>query len=298
MPGRRKRWEAMLAVAALLSLPGGALAHDDRPTGWIIFHAGAEGRQRLVRKNVLAGAQRDLTPRAQGLGNPSGARAGGRVAFQRAGDIWALDLKTRSTANLTRSEPYDGCPWMFPDGSRIVFDGIRAGRSDIFLMAGDGTNVRQLTRGPGNHACPAVSPDGRMVAFVSDRDGQMEIYLLDLITGVERRLTDDPEADMDPAFSPDGRRIAFTSDRRGKFEIYEMNLDGTGLRRLTEARSRRRSWRRGRGSRRRPVPAPRRPRRRGRSPARSAWLRRCVPPCRRTPSSTSSRGRATARRWR
>jgi len=231
----QREWLLALVAGAILSLAGETPAQDDRPTGWIVFHAGGEGRQRIVWKDVLTGEQRDLAPAVLGQGNPSAPRTGGRVAYQRAGDIWALDLKTGRAVNLTRSEPYEGCPWMSGDGTGIAFDGIRAERSEIFLMAGDGSEVRQLTRGPGNNACPALSPDGRLIAFVSDRDGQMEIYLFDLNTGVERRLTDHPGADMDPAFSPDGTRIAFTSDRRGKFEIYEMNLDGSGLRRLTEA---------------------------------------------------------------
>lgn len=235
MPGCRRRWGVIVAVAVLLSLPRGGLADEDRPTGWIIFHTGAEGRQRLVWKDATTGEQRDLAPAVLGQGNPSAPRTGGRIAYQRAGDIWALGLKTGRAVNLSRSETYEGCPWMSGDGTRIAFDGIRAERSEIFLMAGDGSEVRQLTRGPGNNACPALSSDGRLIAFVSDRDSQMEIYVLDLNTGIERRLTDHPGTDMDPAFSPDGTRIAFTSDRRGKFEIYEMNLDGSGLRRLTEA---------------------------------------------------------------
>ncbi|MGH2659932.1 MAG: hypothetical protein ACRDHS_09770 [Actinomycetota bacterium] len=232
----RREWGLSLLAWALLAPTGKASAQEDRPTGWIVFHAGAAGRHRLVWKDVLTGAERELVPAMLGQGNPSAARTGDRVAFQRAGDIWAVDLKSGRTANLTRTERYEGCPWVSGDGSLIAFDGIRDGRSDIFLIMGDGSGVRPLTRGPGNHACPALSPDGKRVAFVSDRHGQMEIYLLDVETGVEWRLTDHPEADMDPAFSPDGSRIAFTSDRRGKFEIYEMNLDGSGLRRLTEAR--------------------------------------------------------------
>lgn len=237
MPRRSTRGARLLVVlAGLLLLPGATSSQEDRPSGWIIFHTGAAGRQRLIWKDALTGAERELAPATLGQGNPSAARAGGLVAFQRAGDIWALDLTTGRAVNLTRTEVYEGCPWPSADGSLIAFDGIRAGRSEIFVMRSDGSGLRQLTRGPGNNACPAFSPDGKQIAFVSDRDGEMDIYLLDLTTGAERRLTDDPAADMDPAFSPDGQRIAFTSDRRGKFEIYEMNLDGSGLRRLTEAR--------------------------------------------------------------
>jgi TolB protein len=176
-----------------------------------------------------------LAAATPGQGNPSATRTGGLVAFQRAGDVWALDLTTGRAVNLTQTEVYEGCPWPSAEGSLIAFDGIRAGRSEIFVIRRDGSGLRQLTRGPGNSACPAFSADGQRIAFVSDRDGEMDIYLLDLATGADRRLTDDPAADMDPAFSPDGQRIAFTSDRRGKFEIYEMQLDGSGLRRLTEA---------------------------------------------------------------
>lgn len=232
---RRWSWWLLLVLASLLLVPGVTSAQEDRPSGWIIFHAGAAGQQRLIWTDAVTGAERELAPATLGQGNPSAVRAGGLVAFQRTGDIWALDLTTGRAVNLTQTAVYEGCPWPSSDGSLIAFDGIRGGRSEIFVMRRDGTGLRQLTRGPGNNACPAFSPDGKQIAFVSDRDGEMDIYLLDLTTGVERRLTDDPGADMDAAFSPDGRRIAFTSSRRGKFEIYEMNLDGSGLRRLTEA---------------------------------------------------------------
>ncbi|MGH7362997.1 MAG: TolB family protein, partial [Candidatus Methylomirabilales bacterium] len=208
MAQRYPPWRLALALGmSVLPSPAAEVqAQVDRPTGWIVFHAGQAGKYRIASTDVLGAQQRDLTPGAPGEGNPSLPARGGRVAFQREGDIWALDLRTGQVVNLTRTPAYEGCPWFSGDGTQIAFDGLRDGRSEIFLMSSDGGGLRQLTRGPGNSACPAFSPTGTQVAFVSDRDGQMEIYLLDLKTGAERRLTDHPAADMDPAFSPDGSR--------------------------------------------------------------------------------------------
>lgn len=142
---------AVPGLVLLLLVPGVSRAAESRPADVIVFHAGGEGRQRLVRWDVVTGEERDLTERVLGLGNPSAA-ALGRVVFQRAGDIWMLEAATGHAVNLTHTEHYEGCPWMSGDGTRIAFDGIRAERSEIFLMAGNGSGVRQLTRGPGNNA--------------------------------------------------------------------------------------------------------------------------------------------------
>jgi hypothetical protein len=44
---------------------------------------------------------------------------------------------------------------------KIVFQGSRHGRSEIYVMNADGTHKRNLTQYAGNDFSPAFSPDGR-----------------------------------------------------------------------------------------------------------------------------------------
>jgi Tol biopolymer transport system component len=116
-------------------------------------------------------------------------------------------------------------------GGRIVFESIREGDLDIFVMDADGRNQINLTADyPGDDASPSWSPDGAEVAFQREGpDGNVDIYvMLPDGTGVAR-LTTDPAFDGAPAWSPDGTRIAFFSQRNGGFgseEIYVMDADG------------------------------------------------------------------------
>jgi hypothetical protein len=73
---------------------------------------------------------------------PAGVGARNNVEFNH--DIVAVDLAGRQT-NLTRNHPaFDGSPAVARDG-RIVFVSTRGGNPDLYVMNGDGRNVRRLT---------------------------------------------------------------------------------------------------------------------------------------------------------
>ena len=86
-----------------------------------------------------------------------------------------------------------------PDGTRIVFELVSGGQSDIAVMNPDGTGVRRLTRTRALETNPVWSPDGRRIAFTSDRH-------------VRR-----------------GKRERWGPD----FELYVMRANGSRIRRLT-----------------------------------------------------------------
>jgi Tol biopolymer transport system component len=135
-------------------------------------------------------------------------------------------------------------PAWSPDGSKIVFvsdrDGI--GKSELWLMNADGTNLQKLTTdvqfdGPySQDLMPAWSPDGLKIAFSSSRDGlaNPEIYTMNADGSNQIRLTDNTVDDVDPAWSPDSQHIVFFSKEGGR-GIYVMDSDGTNRHQLLDS---------------------------------------------------------------
>jgi Tol biopolymer transport system component len=106
-----------------------------------------------------------------------------------------------------------------PDGLFLAFDAVGEGGSldvgGIYVMRGDGTDVRRLTECPGHPVLgectdfhPAWSPDGRLIAFTRavpepGSDGFMgDIYVIDAAGGEPRPVTSDPGLDCCPAWQP------------------------------------------------------------------------------------------------
>ena len=130
--------------------------------------------------------------------------------------------------------------------TRIVFvsdrDGVD-GDTDIYVMDGDGRNIRPLTDHPGRNGFPAWSPDGSKIAFTGYRDGcddaatcNADIFVMDADGRNVQRLTTNAPGIIDttPAWSPNGTRIAFNSTRDGDWDIYVMDAVGGDVLRLTE----------------------------------------------------------------
>jgi len=105
-----------------------------------------------------------------------------------------------------------------PDGKHMVFAVVRynleAGesRSELWMAATDGTNLRRITSGSFNDSSPVFSPDGKRIVFVSDRNGaESQLFVLPVEGGDPRKLTDFSLELSAPRFSPDGRWIAVTA---------------------------------------------------------------------------------------
>jgi Tol biopolymer transport system component len=133
-------------------------------------------------------------------------------------DLYRARADGSGVERITDAPGYDGGPFFFADGSRIVwrrFDesGLRA---DLFTARPDGSDARRITDFGAMSWAPYPHPSGAYVVFASNKLGfeNFELFLVDAEgTREPVRVTDTPGFDGLPVFSPDGRTLSWTSSR-------------------------------------------------------------------------------------
>jgi len=109
-------------------------------------------------------------------------------------------------------------PQVSPDGRRIVFVRRKTdleanvGRTDLWLVAVEGTGLRRLTSHPAKDFNPRWTPDSQSVCFISTRSGSSQIWRIRVDGGEAEQVTDEPLDVANLLLSPDGRHIAFTME--------------------------------------------------------------------------------------
>jgi TolB protein len=157
----------------------------------------------------------------------------GRIAFGHKGDIWMSE--DGSTSPVTQGGRYWGHPDWAPDGSAMAIVGWGPNSSDIFVLSGDRSELRQLTRGQSSRLQanewtfhPQWSPDGQSIAYLSDRTSQYTMLWIMSSSGTNQRQLTRPRGALDTydrfAWSPDGSQIAITGFASGRSQIYLVSL--------------------------------------------------------------------------
>ncbi|MFN8177035.1 MAG: DPP IV N-terminal domain-containing protein [bacterium] len=173
---------------------------------------------------------------------------GARLAFPSkhgAGDVLnILDVDSKhvlKSLKLDFDELYSPC-WD-PTGRKIAFAGIRAGKSDLYVVDVESGRVEQLTDDPYLARDPQWSPDGTTLAYVTDQGegtdvehlifGKPRIALLDVASRTVTILPGQAGKNIAPQWGPDGHTLAFVSDRTGISDLYVQDLRTDQLHRLT-----------------------------------------------------------------
>src|SRR5262245_18749869 len=105
-----------------------------------------------------------------------------------------------------------------PDGARVVFTrrvyDARANKTatNLWLVAIDGSGLRQLTSAQDTDSSPSWSSDGKTIAFISSRGGSSQVWVIDTTGGEARQVTRAPVDVDNVQWSPDGTRLAFSAD--------------------------------------------------------------------------------------
>ena len=134
--------------------------------------------------------------------NPDWSPDGSRIVFERERDVYVMKADGTDQQLLARGRD----PVWSPDGSRIAFTSSRESFRQVFVMDGDGQNVRQATEGDYPVISGLVwSPDGSRIAFTVEYSTQL--FVMEDDGGDQRRLTRH-FVQLPWAWSADGTRIA------------------------------------------------------------------------------------------
>ena len=113
-----------------------------------------------------------------------------------------------------------------PTRPKIVFNSLRDGNAEIYIMDTDGKQQVRLTQHPDADFQPVWSPTGEQILFVSKRDGVRDLYLMDSDGENVKRVFKKIATRQQPAWSPDGKQIAYLGNKGDDWAIYLATLDG------------------------------------------------------------------------
>lgn len=124
-----------------------------------------------------------------------------------------------------------GAPRVGSDGSRILFSSDRSGKSQLYTMRVDGTDLRQLTTDSAGAHSAAWSPDARRVVYVTPGATGNRIVLIGA-DGSGRHVISEATGNQSPSWSPDGSSILFSAGEFPNINIHTMGANGTNRRNI------------------------------------------------------------------
>jgi TolB protein len=119
----------------------------------IVYFVSGPGPQQIYSMTAEGANVQRVTNGEGEASNPSWNPDGQHIAFSwtrgyQAGDwnVFVMDVGSKQFVQLTHSEGRNENPNWAPDGRHIVFASTRSGRSQIYTMLADGSQVKQLTQ--------------------------------------------------------------------------------------------------------------------------------------------------------
>ncbi|MFP7571912.1 Tol-Pal system beta propeller repeat protein TolB [Marivita sp. S2033] len=149
-------------------------------------------------------------------------------------DIFAMDVASGATRQLTNAPSIETAPSYSPDGSQIVFESDRSGTQQLYVMPAGGGEARRISFGEGRYSTPVWSPRGDMIAFTKQNAGRFFIGVM-RTDGSEERLLTASFLDEGPTWAPNGRVIMFareTQGAQGSSSLYTVDISGRKLTRV------------------------------------------------------------------
>ena len=181
------------------------------------------------RKGVIQPLEAPPRPYVFQRLSPDGRRVAVGVTGART-NIWVYGILGESLTRLT-FEGTNFMPVWAGGGSRIAFFSRRAGPTNLFWKASDGSGVAERLTTTGYTQLPSSwSPDGKLLAFTElDPDTGGDLWVLPLEGDRKPQpFLKTPFFEGGAMFSPDGRWLAYTSNESSRYEVYVQPFPATG----------------------------------------------------------------------
>jgi Tol biopolymer transport system component len=186
---------------------------------WVTFTSDRSGSADIYRAHADGSGLERLTDHPafddQGALSPDGSLLAFVSTRDGAANIWLLDVRRKTLENLTEGSSGDFRPAWSPDGTKIAFSSDRDSphtpsdapgaapffhplKTQIYVMARDGTELQRLTSAPDSAGSPSWTADGTKIVY-SEREGAITtIYSMDVSTGAREKINDAPGAKSAP----------------------------------------------------------------------------------------------------
>jgi Tol biopolymer transport system component len=215
-------------IAAVGNIVLGASASR---AGTIAYRTGAAEGVRELAWFDRSGTRIGVTGERGGQSNPSLSRDGRFLAYQLRSDIWVLDVARNVPRRITTDPAIDALPLWSPDSTRVVFNSLRQGASDLYVKELDGGPEQVLLASKDDKFACDWTPDGKTLLYrIADpHSGAYDLWALSRDGDrTPYPVVHTPFDDRDGQFSPDGRWLDYQSDESGRAEIYAQRFPGPG----------------------------------------------------------------------
>jgi Tol biopolymer transport system component len=185
---------------------------------YIAFESDRDGNWELYLLNVATGEEKRLTENTASDINAFWSADSAKIVFQSDRDgkwqVYEKDIATGIERRLSDGKGEDIDPAYSFNGKLVAFRSYRngSGKSAIYLMNVDGTDVHPISDPKGNASNHTWYIDDSIIAYQSDLDGDLDIYVYELKSGKTRLVTDNTIPDYAPTWDCGAPIVVFTSD--------------------------------------------------------------------------------------
>ncbi len=159
--------------------------------------------------------------------SPDGQKVAASIRDGGKDDIWIYDIARGALTRLT-FQGDNGRPVWTPDGKRVTFRSVDAGKDAILSAPADGSAPPEKLLDSSDGVVPlSWSPDGKFLSFARGQPST-DLMVLPWPGGTPKAFLATPFTEQSATYSPDGRWIAYASNESGANQIYVRPSAGEG----------------------------------------------------------------------